>query len=376
MSQHSTKFSVAAVQAAPVYLDREATLRKACRLIEEAGRNGAWLVAFPEVFIPGYPYWVRYMDPFRAQKYTKELIQQAVRIPSEVTEALGHAARRANAYVVIGVNERDSSSAGTIYNTSLLLDPQGRVMGRHRKLVPTYAEKLVWAPGDGLGLRVYDTDLGKLGTLICGENTNPLVRFLLIAEGEQLHVASYPSLPAKDPGGYNIAKDIEIRSAAHALEGKLFNVVSSSIIDASIVDALGTTEELRAILRSGDSCHTAVYGPKGLPVAGPLEPGREGILFAEVNLEDLIIPKLRHDVATSSYNRFDILWLQLQRHPLQPVHTREAQDRGMPLPLDELRRMVQELRSLLERGSLEEARASLEEFQQGLERRYGTMQLP
>lgn len=368
MSERNTSICVAAVQAAPVYLDREGTLSKACRLIEEAGGNGARLVAFPEVYIPGYPYWVRYMDPFKAQKYTKELIQQSVRIPGEVTETLGQAARRANTYVVIGLNERDPHSTGTIYNTNLLLDPQGRILGRHRKLVPTYAEKLVWAPGDGLGLRVYDTELGKLGTLICGENCNPLARFLLIAEGEQLHVANYPSIPVKDPGGFNLAKDIEIRAAAHALEGKLFNVVSSSILDHSIVDALGATEELRAILQSGNSCHTAVYGPKGLPISGPLEPGYEGILYADVNLEDIIIPKLRHDVATSNYNRFDIISLQLQRHPLQPVHTEEARDQEPPLPLHELKRMVQLLRSLLEQGSLEEARATLEELQQALQR--------
>ena len=367
MGERNTKCRVAAVQAAPVYLKREDTLLKACRLIEEAGRNGARLVAFPEVYIPGYPYWVRYMDPFKAQKYTKELIQQAVFIPSDVTEALGQAAQKANAYVVIGLNEHDPHSTGTIYNTNLFLDPQGRIMGRHRKLVPTYVEKLVWAPGDGLGLRVYNTEIGKLGTLICGENCNLLARFLLIAEGEQLHVANYPSIPVKDRGGYNLAKDSEIRAAAHAFEGKLFNIVSSSIIDDSIVDALGANEEIRAILQSGDNCHTAIYGPNGLPMSGPLKPGQEGILYADVNLEDIILPKLRHDIATSNYNRFDILSLRVQRQPLQPVHTQEAQDRESPLSIREVKNKVQHLRSLLEQGNLEEARAALDEFERALE---------
>lgn len=367
MSDSNARFRVAAVQAAPVYLDREATLLKACRLIEEAGHNGGRLVAFPEVYIPGYPYWVRYMDPLKACKYTKELIEQAVRIPSQVTEALGQAARRANAYVVIGLNERDPYSTGTIYNTNLLLNPQGQILGRHRKLVPTYAEKLVWAPGDGLGLRVYDTELGKLGTLICGENLNPLVRFLLIAEGEQLHVANYPSIPIKDLGDFSMAKDIEIRAAAHALEGKLFNVVSSSIIDSHVVDALGATGEFKAILQGGDSCHTAVYGPKGLPIAGPLELGCEGIVYADVDLADLIIAKIRHDVATSNYNRFDIISLQLRRYPLQPVHIREPREQEPPLPQHELLHMVQLLRSLLEQGCVDEAKATLEELQQVLQ---------
>lgn len=366
MRGQNTKFRVAAVQAAPVYLNRDDTVLKACRFIEEAGHNDARLVAFPEVYIPGYPYWVRYMDPFKSQKYTKELIQQAVCIPSEATEALGQAAQKAKTYVVIGLNERDPHSSGTIYNTSLLLDQKGQIIGRHRKLVPTYAEKLVWAPGDGLGLRVYDTEIGKLGTLICGENGNLLARFLLIAEGEQLHVASYPSIPVKDSGGYNLGKDIEIRAAAHAFEGKLFNVVSSSIIDSSIVDAVGVTEEIRAILKSGDNCHTAVYGPKGVPINGPLKPGDEGILYANVNLEDIIIPKLRHDIATSSYNRFDIMSLRLRRYPLQPVHIEEEEEQKALL--QELKDSVQRLRSLLEQGSIEEAQAIIDELQQALER--------
>jgi len=368
MREQNTKYRVAAVQAAPVFLNRDETVLKACRFIEEAGRNDARLVAFPEVYIPGYPYWARYMDPFKAQKYTKELIKQAVRIPSEATEALCQAAQKAKIYVVIGLNERDHHSSGTIYNTSLLIDPEGKIMGRHRKLVPTYVEKLVWAPGDGLGLRVYETELGKLGTLICGENGNLLARFALIAEGEQLHIAGYPSIPLKDSGGYNLGKDIEIRAAAHAFEGKLFNIISSGIIDSSIVDAVGVTEEIRAILKSGDNCHTAVYGPKGVPISGPLEPGREGIVYAEVNLEDIIIPKLRHDIATSNYNRFDIMSLRLQRRPLQAVHIEEEEEQKLESLRQELKDSVQRLRSLLKQGNIEEAQVTIEELKQALER--------
>jgi len=367
MNERDKKIRIAAVQAAPVYLDREATLAKACHLIDEASRSGAQLIGFPEAYVPGYPYWARYMDPFKAQKFTKKLIQQSILIPSEFTEALAQAAEKAHAYIVIGVNERDLHSTGTVYNTNLLLDPRGNIIGRHRKLVPTYAEKLVWAPGDGLGLRVYDTRLGKIGTLICGENTNPLARFVLISEGEQIHVANYPSLPRKDPGAYNLAKDIEIRAAAHAFEGKLFCLTCCSTIDSSILDTLGTNRELRAILESGDNCHTAVYGPAGLSIAGPLAPGCEEILYADIDLEDLIMPKLRHDIATSNYNRFDILSLVLRRCPPQPVYVQEGVEDETAIPARQLERSVRLLSSLLEQGRLCEAQAVLEELRQILQ---------
>jgi len=134
-----------------------------------------------------------------------ELLHQAVEVPSEATERLCRAASRAGAYVVIGVNERVSHAHGTLFNANLTISPDGRIIGHHRKLVPTYAEKLVWAYGDGEGLRVLETEIGRLGTLICGENSNPLARFLMLAEGEQVHVANYPALAVHDPGRYNLA---------------------------------------------------------------------------------------------------------------------------------------------------------------------------
>jgi aliphatic nitrilase len=313
------KVRVAAVQAGPVYMDLEGTLEKACSLIEEAGRNGARLVAFPEVFVPGYPYWSRYLAPIASVRYTKELLGQAMVIPGPATDRLGQAARNASCHVVIGVNERPARAHGTLFNTNLVIGPDGRILGRHRKLVPTLSEKLVWAYGDGEGLRTYDTELGCLGTLICGENANPLARFVLIAEGEQIHVANYLALPRKDAGGYNLAKDIEIRSAAHAFEGKTFTIASSMTIDQSVIDYFAAEPQLQELLSSGTVGHTAVYGPWGLPVAGPLEPGVEGILYADIDLEDALLPKLRHDVG-GGYNRFDIMQVTVRRRPHRAVH--------------------------------------------------------
>jgi len=195
MGDQYPKFKAAAIQAAPIFLDREATVEKACQLIEEAASKGAELIAFPEVFIPAYPYWNRINRPYEGGKYFRELVKNAVEIPSLSTERLCRCARKANAYVVIGINEKIQETLGTIYNTNLLIDRSGEILGAHRKLVPTFHEKLTWGFGDGHSLRVYNTDCGKLGMLNCGENTNNLARFSLIAQGEQVHVANYPGMP-------------------------------------------------------------------------------------------------------------------------------------------------------------------------------------
>ena len=308
------KCRVAAVQAGPVFMDRDSSVDKACCLIREAGRNGARLVAFPEAYIPAYPYWSRYLPPLQSARYTKELIKQAVQVPSLTTDRLGQAARDAGVYVIVGINEKLARAHGTLFNTNLLIGPKGELLGRHRKLVPTLSEKLVWAYGDGNGLRVHDTELGRVGSLICGENANPLARFVLIADGEQIHVANYLALPREDAGGYNLAKDIEIRSAAHSFEGKIFTVVSSLIINQTVIDYFSDQDGLHALLSTGSVGHTAVYGPWGLPVAGPLEPDVEGILYADIDLEDALMPKLRHDIG-GSYNRFDIMRVLVNRAP-------------------------------------------------------------
>lgn len=307
-------FRVGAVQAGPVFMDRDATVAKACELVREAGCSGARLVAFPEAFIPAYPYWARYLPPLESTRYTKELIKQAVQIPSHATDRLAQAARDAGVYVIVGINEKTSRAHGTLFNTNLLIGPNGQLLGRHRKLVPTLAEKLVWAYGDGNGLRTHETELGRLGSLICGENANPLARFVLIADGEQVHVANYLALPKGDAGGYDLAKDIEIRSAAHSFEGKIFTVACSLVINQTVIDYFSGNKSLHALLSSGSVGHTAVYGPLGLIVAGPLEQGVEGILYADIDLEDTLMPKLRHDIG-GSYNRFDILRVLINRAP-------------------------------------------------------------
>jgi aliphatic nitrilase len=312
------RFRVAAVQAAPVYLDREATLDKALSLIAEAAHAGAQLIAFPEVFLPGYPYWVRLDNPFKTTPFFTELLKNAVEVPSPATARLCEAVRQAGVYVVIGINERPSNTLGTLYNTNLLIGPEGDILLKHRKLMPTYAEKLVWGFGDGTTLRVLDTSLGKLGTLICGENANPLARFALLAQGEQIHVSNYPALPGGDLGGYDLGRDIELRGATHAFEGKVYNVVVSAVIDQRVIAKVANTEEKRRIMAGPQKSFTGIFAPGGRLCSEAIPPGEEGIVYADCDIEAIIAPKLRHDIV-GHYNRFDVLSLHLNRTPLRPL---------------------------------------------------------
>jgi predicted amidohydrolase len=346
------KFKAAAIQAAPVFLNREATVEKACRLIEEAASKGAELIAFPEVFIPAYPWWHRLDNAYRGHKYFRELVKNSVEVPSPATDMLCQCARKVNAYVVMGINERVPETLGTIYNTNLLIDRKGKILGAHRKLVPTFLEKITWGGGDGHTLKVYDTDIGKLGMLNCGENTNTLARFALIAQGEQVHVANYPGQPIGDESKYDLSHAIEIRSAAHAFEGKLFNVVSCSIFSKEIAEFLGDTEEKRRMVSNGSTGLTAIYGPDGKHLAGPMDPNEEGMVIAEIDIEKIIDQKLQHDIA-GHYNRFDVLSLNLNRLPQKAIwemHSQEAQGLGEKKEIEELKSLVRELAERFQGG--------------------------
>jgi nitrilase len=318
--------TVAAVQAAPVFLNRDATVEKACALIREAGGAGAQLVAFPEAFIAGFPHWIYLDRPQANEDYFVELVHEAVEVPSAATEELGQAAREAGAYVVIGINERSRRSAGELFNTNLVFSPDGELLGWHRKLMPTYAEKMIWSFGDGSTLRVYDTRIGRLGTLCCGENTNPLARFALIAQGEQIHEANYPARPAGD--AVDLRHNIQIRSAAHAFEGNCFVVVAGSLISDEMRDLLGDTAEKRKLLGNGSQTFTGILGPDGKVIAGPAADDTEAIISGSIDLDSIIRQKIHHDIA-GNYNRFDVLSLALNRTPMPAI-------RELPLAESEL----------------------------------------
>jgi aliphatic nitrilase len=310
------KFKAATVQTSPVFLNVEKTVDKAISFIKEAHQNGAKLIAFPEVFVSGYPYWNWIMTPIQGSKWYEELYKNSVDISGPEIKKLCLAAKENDMHVVIGINER-GSSYGEIYNTNLIIDNKGVIIGKHRKLVPTWAEKLTWTSGDGSSLKVYDTEIGPIGTLACGENTNTLARFALLAQGELIHIANYISLPVAPPD-YDMAEAIKIRAAAHSFEGKLFTIVSCSTISQEIKDALrADVPNVDALLDRKSSAFSGFIGPNGAVIATPLI-DEEGIMYAEIDLEKCIQPKQMHDIL-GHYNRFDIFDLRVNTAPTRNI---------------------------------------------------------
>jgi nitrilase len=313
---------IAAVQAAPVYLDRAATIAKACDLIATAGREGAQLIVFPEAFIPTYPGWVWHLAPAQAggmlSALYAELLDQAVIIPSDATNRLCEAARQARAYVAIGMSECNAeASSGSLYNTLLYIDPDGQILGKHRKMVPTGPERLIWAQGDGSTLRVYETPFGKISGLICWENYMPLARYALYAWGTQIYIAA------------TVAQGEDwLRTLRHiAIEGRVF-VIGCGIVErkSDIPDRYAFKQtyqpDIEEWINVGDS---AIVNPQGELIAGPLRE-QEGILYADVDSVQMQAAKWELDVA-GHYARPDVFQLTV-RTDAQPMIT--AQEVGLP----------------------------------------------
>jgi nitrilase len=317
MGDEYPKVKLAAVQAAPVFLDREATVDKACRLIAEAGGNGAGIIGFPECFIPAFPHWFQFLcseDP-ECKRFYLELFNNAVVIPSPATDRLCEAARQAGAYVVMGLNEKEAGSLGTLYNTQLFIGRDGKILGKHRKIVPTKYERIVHGAGDGSTMQVWPTEYGGLGGLICGENTNSLARFTLIARGERFHVASWPAFATRQTQFNH--ETLDLRARYHAYEAKCFVISATGIFSEEMKALLCKTPEAQANV-AGDGAHSSIIGPKGQFLAGPLLKG-EGIVYADADVADIVEAKTQHDI-TGHYNRFDIFRLYVNEEALVPLH--------------------------------------------------------
>lgn len=330
--------TVCAAHAAPVYLDAAATAAKACELIGQAASRGADLIAFPESFIPGFPLWPAVSPPYRNHALFERFVEQSVRVPGPEVLQLCRAARSAGIIVSVGISESTPTSVGCIWNSNLMIDSDGSILNHHRKLVPTFFEKLIWANGDGMGLRVAETRAGRIGMLICGENTNPLARFAMMAEGEQIHISSYPpAWPTHDLGAndaYDLTSAVRIRAGAHSFEAKSFNLVASSLIDEATLDALAAIgEEGLEILRNSPRGPSMIINPRGDVIAETVSREDE-LLMAEIDLQECVGPKQFHDVV-GAYNRFDVFGLNIDRTRRHPVEYREA-GHGHVYPYDML----------------------------------------
>lgn len=311
MNSQST-FMAAAVQAAPVFLDKQKSTEKACDLILEAGSKGADLIALPEVFISGYPYWLWFKSIADGTPFSIRLFETSVVVPGPETDALGRAAKKAGAYVVIGVNEVDNKA---LFNTLLFFNREGVLMGKRRKLKATYAEKIIWADGDASTHEVYKTDLGMLSGLICGEHAMALPGFTLSAMGEQIHVASWVGfsscLGQERREAFRTLS--ESASKFHACAFQTAVLCTQSLVDQHTLDVLGNPPEMEV-----GGGWTAIIAPgSGKVLAGPLI-DEEGIVYAEVNLREAIPYYLNRDVTAQYWSPY--FNVQLDKRRRASVH--------------------------------------------------------
>ncbi|HEX9466293.1 MAG TPA: carbon-nitrogen hydrolase family protein [Alphaproteobacteria bacterium] len=316
---------VAAVQAASVFLDREGSTEKACRLIREAGHDGARVIGFPEGFIPAHPVWYHHLPATgaTANRLATELFKNSVEVPGPEVAALGAAARDAGAYVVIGVCEKMPNTLGTMFNSQLYFTPDGALIGKHQKIMPTVGERLVHTGGFGDTFGAFQTEFGPMSGLICGENSNPLAVFALTAEGTRIHVMSWPNhFPTS---GDPMRNRVSVDSQAFAQMSKAFVVSACGTVDERMIRMLQAGAEGEKFLRSPDcSGGSVIVGPNSRVIAGPMG-NEEGILYADCNLELGIQMKLRHDFA-GHYNRPDIFQLHINRAAPQLYNVHGADD--------------------------------------------------
>lgn len=334
-------FRAAAAHIAPVYLDPMASAEKAVSTIAQAAANGAELVAFSESYLPGFPVWAAIHSPVKSHEFFTQFVQASVFANGPEVAMIRKAAARHGVIVSLGISERNPHSVGALWNSNLLIDETGRVLNHHRKLVPTFYEKLTWDPGDGAGLKVSDTSLGRIGNLICGENTNPLSRYSLMAQAEQIHISSYPpiwpSRPPSDGENYDNKAANLIRAAGHAFEAKCFGVVVAGCFDARATEmATGGDPDLMQMLNECPRAPSFFVDPKGAQIGDSLT--EEGIGYADFDLSKCIEPKRFHDVA-AGYNRFDIYDLKVQRRRAVPItfdaDTTPTEQSARPEDMDE-----------------------------------------
>jgi len=270
MKSKPSTVKAAAVQIAPDFESPNGTLERVCEYIKKAALQGAQIIVFPETFVPYYPYFSFVLPPVMQGAPHLRLYERAVTVPGPVTEAVSDAAKENNMVVVLGVNERDH---GSLYNTQLVFDADGSLILKRRKITPTYHERMVWGMGDGSGLKVVDSAVGRVGALACWEHYNPLARYSLMVQHEEIHCAQFPGSLV----GPIFAEQMEVTIRHHALESSCFVINATGWLTDKQIESITPDLQLQKALRGG--CHTAIISPEGKHLAPPLTEG-EGILIS------------------------------------------------------------------------------------------------
>ncbi len=301
-----------AVQIAPDLEQEGGTLTRVLAAIAEAAEKGVEFAVFPETFLPWYPYFSFVEPPVRTGASHIKLYEQAVMVPGPVTQAVAAAARKYRMVIVLGVNERDH---GSLYNAQLIFDADGTLLLKRRKITPTFHERMIWGQGDGAGLRVVETAVGRVGALACWEHYNPLARYALMAQHEEIHAAQFPGSLVGDI----FAEQIEVTIRHHALESGCFVVNATGWLNDAQIEKLSPDEKLRAALRGG--CMSAIITPEGRHAVKPLTQG-EGLLIADLDLS-LILKRKRMMDSAGHYARPELLSLNLDNREALPMRLKQ-----------------------------------------------------
>jgi nitrilase len=308
------KCKAACVQAAPVFLDLQATVAKAVRLIAEAAENGATLIAFPETWIPGFPWFIFLDSPIWGMQFFQRYHDNSLVLDSPEFATLCAAAKKNGIYVAMGHSER---AAGSLYMGQCLIDPEGKLLFSRRKLKPTHVERSVFGEGDGSDFKVVDTALGRLGALCCWEHLQPLSRYVMYSMNEQVHVAGWPSFSLYRDMAYAFGPEITMAaSQMYAVEGQCYVLASSAVISREMFDILCDTPDKARLLnpRTGKAGGggSMIFGPDGRPLCNPIPEDQDGILYAELDLGLISLAKAAAD-PVGHYSRPDVVRVMVNR---------------------------------------------------------------
>lgn len=315
-------FKVAVVQAAPAFLDLQAGVEKAIGLIREAASQGARLIAFPECWLPGYPWWAWLDSPAWGMQFVTRHVANCMTADGPEAQRLAACARDHDIRVVMGYSER---SAGSLYIAQLIIAPDGTITPR-RKLKSTHVERTIFGEGDGSDLKVHETEIGRLGALCCWEHINPLNRFAMYAQDEQIHVAAWPSFSLYAGKAYALGPEVNLAaSRTYAVEGQCFVLAACGVVSPEMVALLCDSDAKRELLAAGGG-HAMIYGPDGRPLCDPIPEDRDGLLYAEIDLATIAYAKSAAD-PTGHYARPDVARLLFNPHRSRPVqHFGSPQD--------------------------------------------------
>ena len=305
------KFRAAAIQAAPVFLDLDASIDKAIRLIAEAAGNGAKLIAFPETFLPGYPWFIWLDSPAWGMQFIQRYHDNSLVYGSAQADRLAQAAKDHDITVVMGHSEKQG---GSLYMGQWIIGADGETIAQRRKLKPTHVERTVFGEGDGSDLSVYETPLGRMGGLCCWEHLQPLSKYAMYAQDEQVHIAAWPSFSLYRGGAYALGPEVNTAaSRVYAVEGGCFVVAPCATVSPEMIELLCTDDAKKAMLLPGGG-FARIYGPDGQMLHEPLAEDVEGLVYADLDLGMISLAKAAADPA-GHYARPDVTRLLLNKTP-------------------------------------------------------------